>query len=217
VANQRYDIEREPPAFLFLGNQLWLDFLNTRIKQSGEWVDLLGGFADLMRWLEEAGALDGAHAREALRRWPDLREREALCEQARSFRETLRAAAGSVTRGEAASGEAVEAINGVLRHHRRRLELTRDGDKLIRRYVGEVTEPLHLLAPVAESAARALSGEDLALTRKCENPACVLHFHDTTKNHARRWCSMETCGNRSKAAAHYKRVHGGPGERGEQA
>ncbi|MCI0410524.1 MAG: CGNR zinc finger domain-containing protein, partial [Acidobacteria bacterium] len=50
-----------------------------------------------------------------------------------------------------------------------------------------------------------LSEGDLTLVRKCENPACILYFHDTTKNHARRWCSMRACGNRAKVAAHYRR------------
>jgi predicted RNA-binding Zn ribbon-like protein len=33
----------------------------------------------------------------------------------------------------------------------------------------------------------------------------VLLFYDTTKNHARHWCSMSLCGNRHKVAAHYRR------------
>jgi predicted RNA-binding Zn ribbon-like protein len=36
----------------------------------------------------------------------------------------------------------------------------------------------------------------------------VLFFYDTTKNHARRWCSMAFCGNRHKVAAHYRRLRG---------
>jgi predicted RNA-binding Zn ribbon-like protein len=36
----------------------------------------------------------------------------------------------------------------------------------------------------------------------------VLFFYDTTKNHARHWCSMTICGNRSKVAAHYRRLRG---------
>lgn len=39
--------------------------------------------------------------------------------------------------------------------------------------------------------------------KQCAHPQCVLWFYDTTKNAARRWHSMETCGNRAKAARHY--------------
>jgi predicted RNA-binding Zn ribbon-like protein len=41
--------------------------------------------------------------------------------------------------------------------------------------------------------------------RRCAHPACVLYFHDTSRNGTRRWCSMEACGNRAKAGRHYAR------------
>ncbi|MEV0618896.1 CGNR zinc finger domain-containing protein [Nonomuraea sp. NPDC050404] len=41
--------------------------------------------------------------------------------------------------------------------------------------------------------------------RHCAHPACVLYFYDTSRNGARRWCSMEGCGSRTKAARHYQR------------
>jgi hypothetical protein len=43
--------------------------------------------------------------------------------------------------------------------------------------------------------------------RRCAHPACVLWFHDTSRNGTRRWCSMEACGNRSKAGRYYRRTH----------
>lgn len=194
--------------FLFLGNRLWLDFLNTRIKQNSEWVELLGDFTDFIQWLKEAQVLDADEAQGALHRWPAPAEREKIVEQARAFRAVLMTAVEKVTRAEPMTTDIVSPINAILHAHCRSLELAFEGDKLVSRYFGKITEPLHLLAPMAESAAQSLSGDDQTLTRKCDNPTCVLHFHDTTKNHTRRWCTMETCGNRIKAASHYKRVHG---------
>jgi predicted RNA-binding Zn ribbon-like protein len=68
--------------------------------------------------------------------------------------------------------------------------------------------PAQAVTLLAEAAARLLTEKDLTLVRRCENPACVLHFYDTSKNHRRRWCSMEICGNRMKVAAHYRRHRG---------
>ena len=62
-----------------------------------------------------------------------------------------------------------------------------------------------LLGLLAEAATDLLCTCDLSLIKKCQNPECVLFFYDTTKNHARHWCSMSLCGNRSKVAAHYHR------------
>lgn len=42
--------------------------------------------------------------------------------------------------------------------------------------------------------------------RRCAHPACVLWFHDVSRNGTRRWCSMEACGNRAKAGRHYART-----------
>ncbi|MEV4357882.1 CGNR zinc finger domain-containing protein [Nonomuraea sp. NPDC049625] len=41
--------------------------------------------------------------------------------------------------------------------------------------------------------------------RRCAHPACVLYFYDTSRNGTRRWCSMDGCGSRTKAARHYHR------------
>jgi predicted RNA-binding Zn ribbon-like protein len=43
--------------------------------------------------------------------------------------------------------------------------------------------------------------------RTCDHPQCVLWFLDTSKSGQRRWCSMDTCGNRAKASRHYNRTH----------
>ena len=59
---------------------------------------------------------------------------------------------------------------------------------------------------IARAAADFLSSADLSLVRQCEGTGCILLFYDTTKSHTRRWCSMGACGNRAKAATHYRRI-----------
>jgi len=48
---------------------------------------------------------------------------------------------------------------------------------------------------------------DRARLRRCAREGCVLLFFDTSKNGTRRWCDMAVCGNRVKAASHYRRHH----------
>jgi predicted RNA-binding Zn ribbon-like protein len=74
-----------------------------------------------------------------------------------------------------------------------------------RRYEAGFEHANHVLGLLAEAASDLLCACDLSLVKQCQNPACVLFFYDTTKNHARHWCSMNLCGNRSKVAAHYRR------------
>lgn len=198
---------REEPTtqsrFLFVGNHPCLDFINTEIVQHGERVDLLRGLDDLLTWLVQEGLLEKV---KAIRPWPMASEKaHHLMEQARIFRATLRRMAEERARGEEVAAEAVNAINDLLR--------TRIGYKQVisiqgayeERFLHDQSDSSSLLFPLAEAAVDLLCHADPALIKRCENPACILFFYDTTKNHARRWCSMSGCGNRAKAAAHYQR------------
>ena len=49
-----------------------------------------------------------------------------------------------------------------------------------------IAKPSALLRPIADAAAELLCDVEPGLVRRCENPACVLYFHDVSKNHARR-------------------------------
>ncbi len=63
-----------------------------------------------------------------------------------------------------------------------------------------------ILWPVVRAAADLLTSEQAAHVRQCEDDrGCGYLFIDQTKNHSRRWCSMESCGNRAKARRHYSR------------
>ncbi len=62
-----------------------------------------------------------------------------------------------------------------------------------------------LLAPVLWSSADLLVGPSLARVRHCANDRCLWLFLDDSKNGTRRWCSMQSCGNRAKAHRHYLR------------
>jgi predicted RNA-binding Zn ribbon-like protein len=103
----------------------------------------------------------------------------------------------------------VEEVNRVLASRPSYPRLVRAGKGCVSRLEPVSTSPLHLLVPVAESAAWLLEHGDGSLVRRCEGTGCVLLFYDTTRNKSRRWCSMEGCGSRAKAAAYYRRSRGG--------
>ena len=59
---------------------------------------------------------------------------------------------------------------------------------------------------VARSAGELMTSDRLVRVRECaDDRGCGYLFIDTSRNHSRRWCSMETCGNRAKASRSYKR------------
>jgi predicted RNA-binding Zn ribbon-like protein len=61
------------------------------------------------------------------------------------------------------------------------------------------------LWPILRSAAEILTSEDRQQVRECAGTACTWLFLDRSRNRSRRWCSMESCGNREKARRHYRR------------
>lgn len=197
--------ERSRSRFVFLGNHRCLDFINTQFIKNSRPVDLLEGFHDLVSWLIGAQILDATQAKEAIRRWSGQRGGDRVFEQARAFRQTLRQMVEMIVRGRTVPSASVAAINTHLRRRWGYPQLVQRGGRFETETLAELEEPINLLIPIAEAAADLLSHGDLSLLKRCQNRACVLYFYDTTKNHARRWCSMRVCGNRTKVAAHYRR------------
>jgi len=109
-----------------------------------------------------------------------------------------------IATGKSIPEEAIRSINEMLRYRMGYPQLTRRKGTIERGFQSH-SEENWLLGLLAEAASDFLCTCDLSLINKCQNPDCVLFFYDTTKNHARHWCSMSLCGNRSKVAAHYHR------------
>jgi predicted RNA-binding Zn ribbon-like protein len=186
--------------FLFVGNLLCLDFVNTEVMGSEGRRDLLEGFEDVADWLRAAGVVTEEEARGAAARWGG----EPL-DAVRRFRALLREAAERLSGGQPVPDEAVAAVNELLARPVRVANVRRTADGFEAKDGWVFREAADLLVPVAESARDLLCDRDPALVRKCRNPQCILYFYDTTKNRGRAWCSMSACGNRTKVAAHYRR------------
>jgi len=190
-------------SFLFLGNRLCLDFINTEIVASGQRTSLIQSFEDLSAWLIEAGVASQEEIKESTVSW-SVDQKDGLVREALALRDHLRRMALQVTTHEAVSDPVIAAINESLQQRQGYQVLSRVGTgyTVITHYNESASG---LLTPIAASAADLLAQSDLRHLHKCENPQCILYFYDTSKNHVRRWCSMGACGNRSKAAAHYRK------------
>ncbi|MET1412174.1 CGNR zinc finger domain-containing protein [Roseibium sp. HPY-6] len=64
-----------------------------------------------------------------------------------------------------------------------------------------------ITALIAASAVSVLTdNRELKRIKMCPGNNCGWLFVDETKNGRRTWCSMESCGNRAKAARHYAKI-----------
>ena len=190
--------------FYFVGGQLSLDFINTQVGLNDE-VDFLSGFPDLVAWLQKAGALDSTQAKAALNSWGQRPEAKQLLDQARKLRNVLRDMAQRLAAGKSIGQGALDEINRVLAQETGYNQLVRVSGGYEFHFQPARREAVHLLTPIARSAAELLRASEPLRIRQCGNPVCTLYYYDTSKNRTRRWCSMAVCGNRMKAAAFYQR------------
>ncbi|MCG8350059.1 MAG: CGNR zinc finger domain-containing protein [Chloroflexales bacterium] len=68
---------------------------------------------------------------------------------------------------------------------------------------GWIEQPLMLdrvVWPIALSAAELLTSDQREMIHQCAAEDCALLFLDTSRNRRRRWCDMQTCGNRAKVS-----------------
>jgi predicted RNA-binding Zn ribbon-like protein len=190
-------------GFIFVGNHLALDFLNTRPVQNGEPTELLSDFSALLRWFQAAGLLS-AHEMTSLQRQSgqSATARRTL-DAMREFREKLRKEILAWEGGADVHRATVEELNRLMAAHPMLTKLQGAGNVPSMELWFEPRQAEDLFAPLAHSAAKLLAGVDHNRVRKCGQ--CVLHFHDTSKKGTRRWCSMQLCGNRLKVAAYAAR------------
>lgn len=210
--------DRPPP--LFIADALGLDFLNTIATPEDQPIEWLASGEDLLGWLEQAGLLLEQEAA-GLRASAFPGELDAVAAQARALREWFR---GFVLahKGKPLTADVLDALqplNHVLERDEsfgaiaavsgQRLDQASDladVQRLEWRRRRRWRTPASLLLPIAQAMAEVICSADFGLVKECEGPNCTIVFLDTTRGHARRWCSMSACGNRAKQRAHRHRA-----------
>ena len=166
-----------------VGGRLALDFLNTADWASDGTVvhEKIEMLADLDVWLRAVGLPEAARPGSV----------EAVHSCRRELRRVFRAEADARLSDLQAPLRAIDLGETALR------------DDLARQPV---------LGLVALSALSILSDpRERGRIKTCPGIDCGWMFIDETKNRRRKWCLMETCGNRAKAARHYQRISGRAG------
>jgi predicted RNA-binding Zn ribbon-like protein len=186
---------------------LCLDFANTLTRRSTdqphEW---LNSFSDLLEWGEIAGALTSTEARVIRESGKlDPGAGAGMLDRARRLREAIHQIFIAAAKSTPPPREAIDTLNAELVTANSKRNLQWNGAQFEWRISPEADDPDRILWPVALSAAELLSSPELERVGECQDPDCGWLFLDTSRNHSRRWCSMEDCGNREKARKHYQR------------
>ena len=199
------------PQPFFIGESTALDFLNSVATPKSTEFDWLETGSDLLDWF----ALAGLASEEELR--PLRGSKDSLAKALQDvrafrdeFREFISEACGSP---HAISGHPIIAqINRILRDGKLQMQIEnatgqppeeQSSYNLVPRY--RIDTPHDLLPRIVSACAQLICEADFRYVKNCEGPSCTMYFQDVSKNHKRRWCMMEVCGNRAKAAAYRKR------------
>ena len=190
-------------GFLFVGNHLALDLLNTRIIPDRSSIELLPDTAALEKWLMAAGLVTSAKGRGLVRRWRDSEEARKFLKELRKFRERLRAVVLLYEGGSTISARFLTELNRLLEKYPTRIAVSAKRGRLQREVRFEPSMPREVWAPIIAATADLLTEAESSRVRKCES--CIMHFYDVSKKNSRRWCSMNICGNKVKVAAYQQR------------
>jgi predicted RNA-binding Zn ribbon-like protein len=185
-----------------------LDLLNSVAAPHATQFDWLETGADLLDWMIAAKLTSEAEL--APFRDPAYADAlEAARQRIVTFREDFRTFIEGACGAQLGASDhpMIGRINGILAKDARYLQITKAGPEqtfaLADRH--RLNAPDDLIMPIAAAAAHLICEGDFRYIRNCEGPTCTLYFLDVSKNHKRRWCSMEVCGNRAKAAAYRNR------------
>lgn len=196
------DVEYEFP-----GGLTCLDFTNTvGGRKRGIFREHLNTYDHLAAWGLQARLLSEAETRQLLeqaRREPAAAE--AVRQRALALREAIYALVAAHAGGQPLPVAALEVLNCELRLAYQHLEILPESDGFGWCWNGIPAALDSVLWLVARSAGDLLTSPNLERVGVCQGDTCGWLFLDTSKNHSRRWCDMNDCGNRAKARHFYQR------------
>jgi predicted RNA-binding Zn ribbon-like protein len=197
---------RRPPKFELVAGNVCLDFINTLDdRPSAQPKELLTHYLDLVRFGEDTGLLDPGTVDYLFEHCQAASEgtKEALA-KAVELREAMYAVFSAVVDKRSVPPSALAVLNAYIQEAAGQVRLAPVNGRFEWRF-DYLTSLGSLRWPIARAAADLLASDQLPLVRTCSSPTCQWFFLDTSKNHHRRWCSMQQCGNRAKVRKFYAR------------
>ncbi|WP_016906433.1 CGNR zinc finger domain-containing protein [Streptomyces xiaopingdaonensis] len=174
-----------------LGSVLATSYTATLTERRGKPVERLPVPSRLVDWLAVNGLVVESCS-------------ELQLDRARELREAIHTAATNVAEQSPLPSSAVRLLNHYSTHGVSATTLTSDGRREWWLGSGSVEDALSVIAADAISI---VSGERDGKMALCASPTCRAAFFDTSRSRTRRWCEMNTCGNREKKARFLANKH----------
>ncbi len=202
------NIHSKQDALMLSAGSLCLEFANTAEWHASAFPEEhLNHYTDLVTWTLQIGILSQQEAQQLLH---DASANPQLAKTVLANAVVLREAVyhlfSALAAGRPIASGDLAAINQVL-------PLAMAGPRLVSTSSGfdwdwedNVLRLDCMLMPVVRSAAQLLTSGELDRIGECaDDRGCGYLFFDISRNRSRRWCDMNSCGNRAKARRHYAR------------
>lgn len=168
-----------------LGNVLATTFTGTLSERHGDAVERIPAPHRLIDWFEVNGLAVGSCT-------------PAQLDLAQELREAIHLVATAAALEKPLPSPAVEIINNCSARGQAAAVLTSEGERVWQ--LGETSSVEDALSVIAADAINIITGERDGHLSLCASPTCQAVFLDTSQSRTRRWCDMNTCGNRQKKA-----------------
>ncbi|MGW7066844.1 CGNR zinc finger domain-containing protein [Streptomyces sp. NPDC054855] len=179
-----------------LGKVLATSFTATLTERCGDAVERIPTPHRLVDWLAVSGLAVSSCT-------------TAQLELARKLRESIHAVATAAAVQDALPAPAVQVINDCSVQGRAAAILTPEGKRRWQLSSASCVEDA--LSVIAADAISIIAGERDGKMALCASPTCQAAFFDTSQSRTRRWCDMNTCGNRQKKARFHAKERKNPG------
>jgi predicted RNA-binding Zn ribbon-like protein len=193
--------------FQLVAGHLALDFANTLDYRydPDRLIDLLPNYERFLAFCRQSGVITAAQMRKLLDGLSESDSQRVLKEVI-ELREALYFLILSAVQGRRPDESHLRALNRILSEARALDEVVWHKRRFDRR-VRDITErPDGPLRQVVDAAVGLITSSDIDSVRECSEKTCRWLFLDRSRNHSRRWCDMQLCGNRSKAKRFYART-----------
>jgi predicted RNA-binding Zn ribbon-like protein len=193
--------------FQLVAGHLALDFANTLDYRydPDRLIDLLPSYERFFAFCRQSKVITAAQMRKLLGSLSGFDSQRVL-DEVIEIREALYFLILSAVHGRRPDESDLRALNGFLSEARAVDEVVWHKRGFVRSFRDVTERPDGPLRQFVDAAVLLITSPDIYNVRECSEKTCRWFFLDRSRNHSRRWCDMQLCGNRSKAKRFYART-----------
>jgi predicted RNA-binding Zn ribbon-like protein len=190
---------REAETHRLIGGDLSLDFANTlngHDRRGGH--EYLHDYRDLVLWARHTELLSPGEAKALLKKAAERPSKAStVYRNALALRENIFHVFTALADGRSPTRDDLDSLTAAWKKGQRHVRLAHSSTGFVLTWDDELSLE-SVLRRISASAVALLTSEDIGRIAVCAGEGCGWLFINASRNHLRRWCSMDECGNRAK-------------------